>query len=548
MTLSDRLAGRWSPLFQPAVETSLPADASSLAMLLAQPKLSAAGLGDFFPDASALPPPYDPSRESLASSLNPRLSYGRVPGSIAGDPTQAGYPATDLVAKGRGSGPASDIVPASYTGPQSLGEMLQPPDQSAPGYGNLFHPASASDSAPAQDFFSLPSNPLASPVPDDGAYGPVPNVRGGASALSPIPSAKGGEGDQSPYLLLASADDQQPPADDAPARIPLAGYPIQVDPNDPQAFERAYNILNGNIHPTKTESVIRGALQGASFNLGDASYAAAVASGISPLVPGSNLLGAVRLGAEAIAPSIFGHAASDRYDQTVSMERAANALAERENPGTYRGAELVGNLLVDRAIGGVPGLVKRGIQLGRGLMAGGATTGSATATGNQALSVTSAATSPVAAPLGGTAAVDLLSAARRLAAIQSGAGNLAPVAAETAVPIGSTYSVAFQTTLDPASYPGLTRAAHFQEANEALLTAMERDPQFAQAMQLAGVDLDRTATGLAPRRPPPGWTWHHAKDPGVMQLVPRAQHIRGSTFWDTLHPGGIGGYAIWGQQ
>jgi hypothetical protein len=34
-----------------------------------------------------------------------------------------------------------------------------------------------------------------------------------------------------------------------------------------------------------------------------------------------------------------------------------------------------------------------------------------------------------------------------------------------------------------------------------------------------------------------------------MQLVPNAQHpnIPGGIFWETMHPGGIGGYSIWGK-
>jgi len=116
-----------------------------------------------------------------------------------------------------------------------------------------------------------------------------------------------------------------------------------------------------------------------------------------------------------------------------------------------------------------------------------------------------------------------------------------------AVPDGSFYSVAFETNLSSTSYPGLSRAAHFQEANEALLQAMEGDSGFAQSMQDMGVSLERTPTGLAPRQPPAGWTWHHAEQPGLMQLVPRAQHTPGSIFWDTLHPNGQGGYAIWGN-
>jgi RHS repeat-associated protein len=115
-------------------------------------------------------------------------------------------------------------------------------------------------------------------------------------------------------------------------------------------------------------------------------------------------------------------------------------------------------------------------------------------------------------------------------------------------PRGDASSVAFETELDANSYPGVSRAAHFQEANENLLQAMESDPQFAQTMQDTGVKLQRTPTGLAPRRPPAGWTWHHADEPGVMQLVPREQHTPGSIFWSILHPGNKGGYAIWGKK
>ena len=62
------------------------------------------------------------------------------------------------------------------------------------------------------------------------------------------------------------------------------------------------------------------------------------------------------------------------------------------------------------------------------------------------------------------------------------------------------------------------------------------------------IALDRTPTALAPRTPPPGWTWHHEVEPGVLRLVPREQHTPGSAFWDLLHQGGRGGYSIWGQR
>ena len=129
------------------------------------------------------------------------------------------------------------------------------------------------------------------------------------------------------------------------------------------------------------------------------------------------------------------------------------------------------------------------------------------------------------------------------------AGQQLPAVTVTASqPTGDFYTTVYQTQLDPTSYPGVSRAAHFQEANENLLQAMEADPQFAQMVQEAGVNLQRTPTGLAPRTPPDGWTWHHAEDPGVMQLVPRSEHTPGSDFWDTLHPDGQGGYSIRGKQ
>jgi hypothetical protein len=120
-----------------------------------------------------------------------------------------------------------------------------------------------------------------------------------------------------------------------------------------------------------------------------------------------------------------------------------------------------------------------------------------------------------------------------------------PQAAESAAP--KAYSVAYRTRLAPESYPGASRAAHFQEANGNLLKAMEGDASFAKAMKDLGVNLERTPTGLAPRQSPAGWTWHHAESLGEMQLVPRVQHTPGSAWWDILHPGGQGGYSIWGK-
>ncbi|UCI24606.1 HNH endonuclease [Mesorhizobium sp. B2-8-5] len=125
----------------------------------------------------------------------------------------------------------------------------------------------------------------------------------------------------------------------------------------------------------------------------------------------------------------------------------------------------------------------------------------------------------------------------------------APEAAsgEAKTPTGQFYSVVFETKLDPALYPGFSRPNHFQAANEALLVLMEREPDFAKILREGGISLQRTKRGLVPRTAPPGYTWHHADEPGVMQLVPRYQHDLGTIFQKTLHPDRRGGFSIWGK-
>ncbi len=109
------------------------------------------------------------------------------------------------------------------------------------------------------------------------------------------------------------------------------------------------------------------------------------------------------------------------------------------------------------------------------------------------------------------------------------------------------YSTAYEMKLSSKSYPGVSRAGHFQKANESLLKAMESDKVLARSMRGLGINLERTPTGLAPRQFPTGWTWHHELEDGLMRLVPRSQHTPGSEFWKILHPDGYGGYAVWGK-
>ncbi|MEZ2329936.1 HNH endonuclease [Mesorhizobium sp. RCC_202] len=118
---------------------------------------------------------------------------------------------------------------------------------------------------------------------------------------------------------------------------------------------------------------------------------------------------------------------------------------------------------------------------------------------------------------------------------------------EAKTPTGQFYSVVFETKLDSGLYPSLSRPRHFQAANEALLVLMEREPDFAKILQEAGINLQRTKRGLVPRRAPPGYTWHHAPEPGVMQLVPRYQHDPGTIFQKALHPNRRGGFSLWGK-
>jgi hypothetical protein len=115
-------------------------------------------------------------------------------------------------------------------------------------------------------------------------------------------------------------------------------------------------------------------------------------------------------------------------------------------------------------------------------------------------------------------------------------------------PDGKYYSAAYEMTLKPNSYPGISRARHFQEANEELLRYMEKNPDLAVMLEKdLGIKLERTARQLAPRDPPSGWVWHHHVQEGKMRLVPKSQHAPGSSFWEALHPDGRGGYAIWGK-
>lgn len=119
--------------------------------------------------------------------------------------------------------------------------------------------------------------------------------------------------------------------------------------------------------------------------------------------------------------------------------------------------------------------------------------------------------------------------------------------AANGVASGAQYSVAYEMNLASSSYPGVYRGAHFLEANKALGNAIASDAGFASSISRLGISIPRSPTGAMLGKSPTGWVWHHDIGAGVMQLVPKSQHTIGSSFWNTLHPNGLGGFAIWGK-
>ena len=111
-------------------------------------------------------------------------------------------------------------------------------------------------------------------------------------------------------------------------------------------------------------------------------------------------------------------------------------------------------------------------------------------------------------------------------------------------PDGKHYSVAFRMTLDAGDF-GRRRKVHFNRANKALHEALQSDPGLAAALDKLIPGVLEAVSDRGGRETPEGWLWQHDKAPGEMQLVPEDQHTPGSVFWDTLHPGGTGGYSDW---
>ncbi len=110
---------------------------------------------------------------------------------------------------------------------------------------------------------------------------------------------------------------------------------------------------------------------------------------------------------------------------------------------------------------------------------------------------------------------------------------------------GSAYSVYYETQISEDIWDA-SRGVHNQAANANLFADMNADPQFAQGMAELGINQDSLmGQRVASRESPSGFTWHHAQEPGTMQLVNRASHSRNSAYF---HPNKSGGYKAWGPQ
>ncbi len=118
----------------------------------------------------------------------------------------------------------------------------------------------------------------------------------------------------------------------------------------------------------------------------------------------------------------------------------------------------------------------------------------------------------------------------------------------TALPNGSFYSVAFETSIPSSLYPGGSYWNHFKAANTNLNNAMIADASFANSMKALGIKIPTSSRGIQGVSPQ-NWVWHHDVKTGILQLVPKSQHPNnfGGIFWNTMHPSGSGGNALWNK-
>jgi hypothetical protein len=118
---------------------------------------------------------------------------------------------------------------------------------------------------------------------------------------------------------------------------------------------------------------------------------------------------------------------------------------------------------------------------------------------------------------------------------------------------GRAYSVLFEMRMEMPNAVGEgTREFHNMLANEALARSIAADSKFAAGVRQLIPDIG--SSGRMTGSPGAGWTWHHAPEIGVMQLVPTAQHTALGPIQTLLHPfptavgsTGGGGFQRWGS-
>jgi hypothetical protein len=110
-------------------------------------------------------------------------------------------------------------------------------------------------------------------------------------------------------------------------------------------------------------------------------------------------------------------------------------------------------------------------------------------------------------------------------------------------PDGRAYSVAFSMQLANDDVAAREKV-HFNRGNAALDAAMNADPEFRAMMEQFSQGVSERVSSVGGRQNPEGWTWHHAQDYGMLELVRTVDHTA-SMYQDAFHPGGTGGYADW---
>lgn len=120
----------------------------------------------------------------------------------------------------------------------------------------------------------------------------------------------------------------------------------------------------GEVKSSYFDAAVRGATQGASFGFSDEISALGAAGG------GSATLGALRLGAEKLLPSVLGQGGQEAYDARLADQRARIKAAQDQYPVTTFAGTLAGAIAVPVGAGvtGAANLAKLGA--GTGAVAG----------------------------------------------------------------------------------------------------------------------------------------------------------------------------------